>query len=191
MREQHRQSARTQDECNDAHAGKPLAQDGPRHEARPNRHGVGEDNHPRRRGGELRECGKQRERRKVQAAGHEHVSPRDPPGNPELAMLQQGEPEHDDRAEHAGPGAHGERWNGIERDLHRRPGHAPGEAQRDQHDARRAIGGWLRAEIGHDAYSGRGARRMTARFTVSARPRESGPKSQHRSTASGCPLTPA
>ena len=145
-----RQSRGAEQERNAARLVEPLAEDEVREQRRPDRHGVGEDRDPRGRGHELREGGEQREQGHVQAAGDGEVDIRGGAADPQAAALQQCKREQCQRREPGGAGAHAERGNIDERDLHRRPGQAPGQADRDQHQPGGGVGGCVRSGGGHE-----------------------------------------
>ena len=96
---------------------------------RPDRHRVGEDRHPRRRGGELGEGAEHGEGDDVEERGDDDMQPGLRGRNAQAAALEAARQIERQRAERRRHRAHAQRRNFVERDPHDRPGHAPDEAQ--------------------------------------------------------------
>ncbi len=138
--DQHRQSDGAEQKRNAARDAQPLAEHGIRQQRGPDRHRVGEDRHPRCRGRDLRERGKQREASDIQATGDDEMRPYRGAAHADSAALHECEREQRDGREARRAHPHAKRRDLVERELHRRPAQPPGQAHRDQHEAGPADG---------------------------------------------------
>src|SRR5712691_4036345 len=102
----------------------------------------------RRGGSELPDRAQHREPRDVEATRQRDMQARQATRNAHAAMAQPGRREQHQRTEETSCDAHAERRHLLECDLVGRPGQAPGEAQRHQHEPGAGVGLGLR-RVGH------------------------------------------